>query len=135
MKFREYRGGFADSMATLVELPDRAALVKHVEKLYDYIENYDFRQLTVTPYFMERDERCGWEHTYIVSLPGIGPIGYTDEQPLTVNKNWLRRLLGLKPKLYAPWDQRSTARDREDFLREGRDILRLLDAERNAKRP
>lgn len=66
-------------MATLVELPDRAALVAHVEKLHAcYIHDYDFSKLVVKPYFMERDERCGWAQTWIVSLPDYGPIGFTD---------------------------------------------------------
>jgi hypothetical protein len=79
MKFREHRGSLDDSMATLVELEDRAALVRHVENLHGcFIHNYDFNQLIVKPYFMEPDDRCGWKQTWIVSLPGYGPIGYTD---------------------------------------------------------
>jgi hypothetical protein len=81
MKFREHRGTLAldDSMQTCVELDDRAALVEHVTRLHDcFIHDYDFSNLVVKPYFMERDTRCGWEQTYIVVLPGFGPIGFTD---------------------------------------------------------
>ena len=34
MKFREHRGSLADSLKTGVELPDRAALLEHVRKLF-----------------------------------------------------------------------------------------------------
>lgn len=79
MKFREHRGGYDDSMATLVELPDRAALVEHVDNLHAcFIHPYDFSKMQVEPYYMQRDTRCGWKETYIVVLPGYGPIGYTD---------------------------------------------------------
>lgn len=67
-------------MATLVTLPDRQALVQHVQKIYaSWLPAYDFSHgLTVKPYFMEPDKRCGWAQTYIVLLEGLGPIGFTD---------------------------------------------------------
>lgn len=79
MKFREHRGSLADSITTEVLLADRKALVEHVENLHlCFIHNYDFSMLTVKSYHMQPDARIGWDKTYIVSLPGYGPIGYTD---------------------------------------------------------
>lgn len=80
MRFREHRGSLADSLATLVELDTRAQLIEHIENCYAcFIHGYDFSEIRIEPYFMEPDARCGWERTYIVSLPGLGVIGFTDE--------------------------------------------------------
>lgn len=77
MKFREHRGGLNESMMTLVELPDRPALVAHVEKLLRpyYFQEVDSR-LRVDPY--GRDTRIGWENLHIVILKGYGVVGFTD---------------------------------------------------------
>lgn len=77
MKFREHRGGLNESMQTVVELPDRAALVAYVDKLLQpfYVESVAER-LLIEPY--GRDPRIGWEQLYIVKLPGYGVVGFTD---------------------------------------------------------
>jgi hypothetical protein len=85
VKFREHRGGLDESMKTLVELPDRAALVAHIKKL---LAPFDWWQdigpaLHVEPYaWFDKDkpvwdERVKW-HTYIVTLEGYGVVGFTD---------------------------------------------------------
>lgn len=82
MKFREHRGGLADSLATVIELETRTQLIEHIENLYaGYVHGYDFTNIEVKPYYMKRDKRCGWKRTYIVSLPSFGPIGFTDGMP------------------------------------------------------
>lgn len=82
MKFREHRGALDDSMATCVELADRSALVEHIRKiavvnLHPGIEIVE-EQIVIRPYVMTPDTRIGWNATYMVSILGIGPIGFTD---------------------------------------------------------
>jgi hypothetical protein len=64
-------------MATCVELPNRAALVEHLYRSHEL--PLPFENLEIKPYFMEPDTRIGWDQTYIVTLEGFGPIGFTDE--------------------------------------------------------
>jgi len=71
MRFREHRGTLADSMATVVEVADRAALVAHVENLLGHAADIE-----VKPYGGV-DQRNGWD-TYIVTLAGYGVLGFTD---------------------------------------------------------
>jgi len=78
MKFREHRGGYAESMATVIELPDRAALVAHVQKLlalYPGALLVTNERLRVEKYIF--DARNGW-HTHIVTLDGYGVLGFTN---------------------------------------------------------
>lgn len=80
MKFREHRGGLAESMATVVEVADRAALVAHVKGLLTpFAFGGDIGAgLDVRPYDPLRlDERIGW-YTHIVTLEGYGVLGFTD---------------------------------------------------------
>lgn len=78
-------------MDTLVELPDRAALIACVQKSLSYFElppKVKIDQLTVTLYVDEPDTRIGWEKTYIVEVPGLGPVGFTDGPGMS--GYWLR---------------------------------------------
>jgi hypothetical protein len=80
MKFREHRGSLWDSMATLVELPDRAALLAHCQRLLDPFDVQVLdSQLRIEPYTY--DDRVRWE-TWIVSIDGYGVIGFTDDGPI-----------------------------------------------------
>lgn len=77
MKFREHRGGYHDSMETVVELPDRAALIEHIRGLLSPYEfHFEPADITVAPYF-GMDPRNGWD-THIVHLRRYGVIGFTD---------------------------------------------------------
>jgi hypothetical protein len=80
MKFREHRGGLAESMATLVDLPDRAALVEHCRKLlHPFRFQFDAATLEVRPYCIGRgDDRIGWKEVHVVTIKGYGVIGFTD---------------------------------------------------------
>ena len=78
MKFREHREGLAESMATLVELPDRASLVGHCQNLlapFDFV--FESSALKVKPY-SGPDARIGWDSTNIVTIDGYGVMGFTD---------------------------------------------------------
>jgi hypothetical protein len=76
-KFREHRGTFVDSMATMVELPDRAALVRHCQDLLaPFGFTFDRDQLHVS--FYSPDRRVDWEENWIILIDGYGPIGYID---------------------------------------------------------
>lgn len=83
LKFREHRGGLAESMATVIEVPDRAALVAHVKKMLApfYFGGDIEAGLNVEPYGCSGlpllDLRIGWQ-TYIVTLKGYGVLGFTD---------------------------------------------------------
>ena len=81
MKFREHRGGLAESMQTQVELADRAALLEHIRKLAEPWPTFPpvtEETVRVEPYYLERDDRTGWEQTGIVMLEGYGVLGFTD---------------------------------------------------------
>jgi hypothetical protein len=76
VKFTEHR----DSMAPLVELADRAALLAHCRRLLSpplspMLFQFSDEKLEVTPYV--DDPRTGWD-THLVIIKGFGPLGYTD---------------------------------------------------------
>lgn len=76
MKFREHRGSLAESMATMVEMPDRSALVAHIAKqLSGWPVAVNDEAITVESY--GHDDRIGWD-AHIVILKDFGPIGFTD---------------------------------------------------------
>jgi hypothetical protein len=84
MKFRYHRGGFAESMATQVEIePTIEALRKVLTDNFAALVQDDSVVLdppVVKPYSDNLDERNGWKQTNIVLLAGT-PIGFTDEIP------------------------------------------------------
>lgn len=79
MKFRQHRGGFDESMATYVDLADRAALLDHMRKLlapYPTAPPVTEETVEIKPYY-GIDKRNGWD-THIVILKDYGPFGFTD---------------------------------------------------------
>jgi len=80
MKFREHRGGLIESMETLVDLPDRTALIDHCRKLLAPFKfEFNATALKVTPYFvmdgntiLRGNDRIGWKEVYIVTIDGYG---------------------------------------------------------------
>jgi len=79
VKFREHRGGFDESMATVVEVADRAALLEHMRKLlqsYPSAPPVTDETVDIVSYY-GIDQRNGWD-TYIVILKDYGPFGFTD---------------------------------------------------------
>ena len=76
MKFREHRGGLTESMATVVDVDGKTALIALMrDRLKPYNFTFEDADLTVEPYVF--DERIGWD-TYIVSIKGYGVAGFTD---------------------------------------------------------
>ncbi|MFZ2509085.1 MAG: hypothetical protein WAW79_11515 [Steroidobacteraceae bacterium] len=78
MQFREHRGSLDNSMETVVELADHAALMDHLRALakpWPTFPPINEKTVSVVPYC--RDERIGWD-THIVRLVGYGVLGYTD---------------------------------------------------------
>lgn len=73
-RYRDHRGSLVDSLATLIEVADRDALVAHLRGLYGRFETVDAESVKVRPYCY--DERIAWD-TYVVTLNG-GAVGFTD---------------------------------------------------------
>lgn len=76
MKFREHRGLLDDSMATCIEVIDRAALVWRCQEIlgpYGFVVTPE--KLHIEPY--SYDKRINWD-THIVTLDGYGVIGFTN---------------------------------------------------------
>jgi hypothetical protein len=80
MRYREQRGGLADSLKTMVHLPDRAALVAYIA---DYLRPWNIEvtddMVAVEKYGDGVDDRIDppWD-TYIVTVKGYGMAGFTD---------------------------------------------------------
>jgi hypothetical protein len=70
--FREHRGSLADSMKTMVDLPDCETAIRHIRK-HSFIPN---TFLICMPY-TGPDWRIDWPRTYIV-INEYGPIGFAD---------------------------------------------------------
>jgi len=80
MKFRQHRGSLADSMATVVELRDRAALAEYCrELLRPYAFEFPDEALKIVPY--SSDARIGWDPQSLVTIEGYGVMGMTDSSP------------------------------------------------------
>lgn len=74
-KFREHRGSLDESMKTVVELPDRAALLAHINTFLEpWGEKVEDSQLQVTKHCY--DSRIEWD-THIVTGPN-GVLGFTN---------------------------------------------------------
>ncbi len=75
-KFREHRGGLAESLETTVEVQTKAELAAHMRsKISPFGFFFEDDDLTVEPYGF--DDRIGWD-TYIVQIDGYGVAGFTN---------------------------------------------------------
>ena len=87
-KFRHHRETLEDSMATVIEVKDRAELIEylckywkdigltaHLEGCADRVGEMIRNKLIIEKYVY--DERCNWD-TYIVKVEGFGVMGMTD---------------------------------------------------------
>jgi hypothetical protein len=87
-RFREHRGGLAESMETMVYMTTMAELKAHCrQKLWNFDvpeNNLRFDEIKVEPYGTHcwPDERIGWLETWIVTMPGYGVLGFTDGEPI-----------------------------------------------------
>jgi hypothetical protein len=86
MKYREHRGGLAESMATVIELADKAALIKYLRMSFDAWNKqvpgleHNFPRIDDDTVKVEKyhyDERIKWD-THIVTIEKFGPVGFTD---------------------------------------------------------
>ena len=79
MRFREHRGMLDESMATTIEVADRAALVEIIRArlaVNDFFVTDDMVQSK--PY--GHDKRIGWDQ-HLVTVTGYGVVGMTDAPP------------------------------------------------------
>jgi hypothetical protein len=77
MKFREHRGGLAESMETLVELKDTEELEAYLLKLW-YPFGIDEVDLKIEEYTLYGGPRIGWDKLYLVSASKLGVVGWLD---------------------------------------------------------
>jgi hypothetical protein len=86
MKFRQHRGSLQASMETVVELADKAALIKYLRVLLnDWNKtlpdvDINFPRIEADSVHVKHyayDERTKWE-THIVVIDHYGPVGFTD---------------------------------------------------------
>jgi hypothetical protein len=85
MKLRQHRGGYDESMATVIDIePTKAALLQAImnTELIGLPSNLIEDQVTVEPYSFDAypsslDPRNGW-NTHLVTIQGWGVYGYTD---------------------------------------------------------
>ncbi len=110
MRFREHRGGLAESMETVVNVAHHVALLDHIRKLakpWPIFPPVTPETVHIKPYGW--DGRIGWD-THIVVLDGYGVLGFTDEDPS--GPRWLTRycvvlmLLSILWYLWALYDGR-----------------------------
>lgn len=79
--FRPHRGGLEEAMKEVVDLPDFAALVAHLNTIHGSLNAhfgvppYKPEQVKVEPYG-GFDKRIGWQ-TYIVTVDGQA-VGFTN---------------------------------------------------------
>jgi hypothetical protein len=79
MRFREHKGGLADSMATVVEVKDRDALnLLIAERLAQW--GVLVLPSTIHSAWYCYDPRIQWD-TWLITVDGYGVVGYTDGEP------------------------------------------------------
>jgi hypothetical protein len=77
--FRERRERVDESLQSIVELKDRAALVDHCRWLIESEGTpVSTPAFSIIPYDLTPDAQTGWGCTYLVMVYGYGPIGYTN---------------------------------------------------------
>ena len=88
MKYRDHRGGLAQSLATMVELSTtREALIAHLATTWPFRQGLAdlgadrLAEIKVERYYEGGDERIGWKEVWIVILPDFGVLGFTDGEP------------------------------------------------------
>ena len=82
MKFRQHRGGLAESMETVVEIKNRDELVGYLRGIlwqWPTAPPVSDETIEVRPYADGGgDDRIGWKKVYIVTLKDYGVLGWTD---------------------------------------------------------
>lgn len=76
MRYRQHKGGYAESMATVVEIDStREALLRAVLESLPDLDQVRPEDIEASPYGADR--RNGWD-THLVTVHGYGIVGYTD---------------------------------------------------------
>lgn len=77
-RYRDHKGGLAESLETTQEFTDKDALLEYLQKTLDQFckTGLDLREIKIEPYGF--DERIGWD-SHIVHLEGWGVFGFTDK--------------------------------------------------------
>lgn len=79
MKYRDHRGGLAESMETAQEFDNRADLLAYLHKeLGTWGFKFKDSAVTIEPYGDGKDDRIGWTNLHIVTIDGFGPVGFAD---------------------------------------------------------
>ena len=80
MRYRDHVGDFEASMATQVTVKDWDAMVAHIRgKLVDWGIEVEPGMVHCRTYAGGLpDPRCGWEHTFVVTIDHYGVVGFAD---------------------------------------------------------
>ena len=79
MLYRDHRGGLAESMQTVVELKDRAALDQHIAGLLKPWGRVVTPDQIKSSWYCQ-DPRIGWD-TWMITVDDYGVIGFTNGDP------------------------------------------------------
>lgn len=79
IKFREHRGGLAESLDTTVTIEDRQDLIKHIQLLVKPWDIEVVPQSIHVQYYGNEQRAAGWNNMHIVTIDGHGVIGFTDQ--------------------------------------------------------
>lgn len=81
MKFRPVRGGLETAMKELREVNTigdlMLAIIDTNKGLVNKVFEGDIKIDAYAPWAWP-DTRIGWDETYLVTVKGVGPVGYTD---------------------------------------------------------
>ena len=81
LMFREDNESIEESLRTLRRFTDRGSLVRYCRLRYRGIYEVTSASLIIheTPHFDRRDERTGWDKTFLVMIEGV-VVGYTNKR-------------------------------------------------------
>lgn len=79
MRYREHRGGLAESLATTVKVDGFAGILAHEQAKEFPWPDLSLEAISAHPYGGD-DDRCGWKDVHIVCLEGE-PIGFCEGMP------------------------------------------------------
>ena len=110
-KFRSHRGGFEESMSTVVEVSNIDELLAHINKSRRSNDEIHSVNLSYCAY----DSRNGWD-TYYVSIPGEGVVGFINGDPAKTDE--------ARKEVWEESEAGKAAREKEKSSVSFQDILR-----------
>lgn len=82
IQFREHRGSFEESMATLKKFNSINEVLRYAASIVrPYDPHVSLSDITITPYSSVPDVRAGWDNTFVVNCSfgnTQGVIGFTN---------------------------------------------------------